>query len=445
MMNSSTNQILKIWNDYIASDKTVADVTGKEIPEIDRKRIEAIVDIRDLIDYFIVGDLDIHEFKTALDSYNKRNNLWGFTAIKGQMFFNQLVRTYADAENTLSKILKEIILEPVDLNDALSKIEKLENLISFDYSVAPDKRKVPKPSSVGYFLSYFWQIHNYKKWPILYSSMISTFNEVGIWEEKPTQKETYQFFFNTNEEIKRIVEQSTNTKPNNWAIEHCFWNLHLESIKETAMPKAIEIDDEVEEPKQQISLIRANFDIKDYVIPLLANLVELGEDDSKASSKKGFDFEKKVSDAFSNLNYDVDYLGQGRGREPDAIVKFRKENIAFIVDAKAYSNGFEMGTSDRAIKEYINLYCPKLDNDGYKKIGFIIVSNSFKSNFEPFINDITWNTPIKRFILLTTSALLHLIAYKAKEKLSVEQITDTLIKLGPRITSKEIIAEFDDV
>ncbi|AQY23072.1 hypothetical protein AB406_2134 [Riemerella anatipestifer] len=33
------------------------------------------------------------------------------------------------------------------------------------------------------------------------------------------------------------------------------------------------------------------------------------------------------------------------------------------------------GIDDRAIKEYINYYCPKLNNDGYKKVGFIIVSN----------------------------------------------------------------------
>lgn len=445
MINSKIiNRIIAIWESYISEDLTISYASGKEIPEIDSKRIAAIGDVMDIIIAFKVGDSDIHQFKTALDSYNKRNNLWGFTAIKGQMFFNQLVRTYADAENTLTKLLKEVISEPNTLDEALEKIDKLESLISKDYDNAPDKRKVPKPSSVGYFLSYFWQIHAYTKWPILYSSMISTFQEIGIWEEKDTQKETYAFFYSTNEEIKNIIEKATNSKPSNWAVEHCFWNLHLKSLKETSVPTPIEIEEE-EKPAQQINLSSANFDIKKYVIPLLADLVELGQDDTKSASKKGYDFEKMVSEAFSNLNFDVDFLGQGKGRQPDAIIKFRKENIAFIVDAKAYSNGFDMGTSDRAIKEYINLYCPKLDNDGYKRIGFIIVSNSFKSNFEPFMNDITWNTPIKRFILLSTSALLHLIAYKAKEKLTLEQITETLIKLGPIITAKEIIAEYDDV
>lgn len=445
MINSNIkNRILSIWKNHISENKTIADASGKEIPEIDNKRIKAINDIKDIIDCFNVGDYDVHEFKTALDSYNKRNNLWGFTAIKGQMFFNQLVRTYADAELTLTKLLKEVISEPKTIQQASEKIAALESLISSDYDNAPDKRKVPKPSSVGYFLSYFWQIHDHDKWPILYSSMISTFDEIGLWEEKETQSETYTFFYSTNEEIKNLIEQATKSRPNNWAIEHCFWNLHLASLEVTKKPEMIDIDEE-EVPEQQINLRSANFDINKYVIPLLADLVELGQDDTKSAAKKGFDFEKMVSEAFSNLNFDVDFLGQGKGRQPDAIIKFRKENIAFIVDAKAYSNGYDMGTGDRAIKEYINSYCPKLDNEGYKRIGFIIVSNSFKSNFEPFINDITWNTPIKRFILLTTSALLHLIAYKAKEKLSIEQITDTLIKLGPRITTSEIIAEFDDV
>ena len=104
-----------------------------------------------------------------------------------------------------------------------------------------------------------------------------------------------------------------------------------------------------------------------------------------------------------------------------------------------------MGIDDRAIREYINNYCPRLIDDGFKKIGFIIVSNSFKSDFETFINEITWNTPIKRFMLITTNALLHLVAYKAKDKLDINQITDSLIKLGTLITDREIISEFEDV
>ena len=58
-----------------------------------------------------------------------------------------------------------------------------------------------------------------------------------------------------------------------------------------------------------------------------------------------------------------------------------------------------------------------------KKIGFIIVSNSFKSNFDNFINEVTWTTDIKRFILLTSEALLYLLAYKTKDQFNISRKT----------------------
>ena len=92
-----------------------------------------------------------------------------------------------------------------------------------------------------------------------------------------------------------------------------------------------------------------------------------------------------------------------------------------------WGNGYSLGVDDRAIKEYINHYCPKLQKEGYKKIEFIIVCNSFKSNLDGFINEITWNTDIKRFILLSSEALLYLLAYKTKNRHSLSSIIENLI------------------
>ena len=85
-------KIISIWDGYIASDQVVLDTKGKELDAIDTSRRKAIVEIAALIEGFQKGDLNINEFKSALDGYNKRNNFWGFTATKGQMFFNQLVK-----------------------------------------------------------------------------------------------------------------------------------------------------------------------------------------------------------------------------------------------------------------------------------------------------------------------------------------------------------------
>ena len=163
-------------------------------------------------------------------------------------------------------------------------------------------------------------------------------------------------------------------------------------------------------------MLNAGFDLSEYLIPRVARLAELGGSIDKPGSSKGHEFEKLVSETLGLLDFEVEVLGQGMGREPDAIIKYAAEHIAFIVDAKAYANGYTLGTDDRAIKEYISYHCPRLKQAGFTKLGFIIVSNSFKSDLKEFINDITWTTDIKRFLLLTTEALLHLVAYKTKEK-----------------------------
>ncbi len=131
------------------------------------------------------------------------------------------------------------------------------------------------------------------------------------------------------------------------------------------------------------------------------------------ASAKGSKFEKAVCELFKQLVFNVQALGQGAGREPDLIAINKEDNVAFIIDAKAYANGYMLSASDeRAIREYISHHCPKLKKEGFnRQMGFLIISNSSKPGFESFINEITWKTDIRRFSLLTSkNALLHLLA-----------------------------------
>ena len=181
-------------------------------------------------------------------------------------------------------------------------------------------------------------------------------------------------------------------------------------------------------------------------MPAVSKLIEYGYDLEKSAVSKGYLFEKTVADIFKLLDFEVQSLGQGKGREPDIIIKFREENTAFIVDAKAYSGGYGLSAADeRAIKEYIFTHIPKLQKEGYKKIGFIIVCNSFKTDFETFINDVTWNTDIKRFVLLESEALLHLLAYKIKERITLFSLIESIVTFSKVISSQEIIQKFDDI
>jgi hypothetical protein len=69
------NEICSIWDNYIKSGKIVLDTKGKEIEDIGKLRVEAITHVKKLISEFSENNLDIYEFKTNLDSFNKRNNL----------------------------------------------------------------------------------------------------------------------------------------------------------------------------------------------------------------------------------------------------------------------------------------------------------------------------------------------------------------------------------
>jgi len=435
-------EIKTIWDTYVDEERKVLDTKGNELPDIDDNRREAIKEIQQIIDQYQKGSTNVYEFKTSLDSYNKRNNLWGFTSIKGQMFFNQLTKQYEADVHSFEKLLKRSIQEPKNIDEALKKVKDFEDFIRVVFEKANDKRKVPNPSSTGYFLSYFWQIYNPNKWPIMYTSQIRSFQELGIWKEQPSQEKNYEYFYYLNEEIKLLLSKYSKKEISNWDAEHAFWNYNGNPHTKT---ESIEKEQTNNVSEKRDVAIKSNFSLSDYLIPKISNLIKVGEDSEKSAAAKGSEYEKIVADIFSFLEFEVEFLGQGSGRNPDLILKFRQENTAFIVDAKAYGKGYSLGIDDRAIKEYILHHCPKLYKEGYKKVGFIIVSNSFKSNFDSFINEITWNTDIKRFILLTSEALLYLFAYKMKDNLNLDIIIEKLISCGSLIEASNIIEEFEDV
>lgn len=451
MTPETSSTVLSIWESYEKTGKKVKDTKGNEFADIDRSRLRAIEDIKVIIQHFTSGKISIYEFKTTLDSYNKQNNYWGFTAAKGQMFFNLLVRSSEDNIDSFAEMLKELISIPISLKSALEKIQKLSNYASSFLANASDKRKVANPKSAAYFLSYFWQIYDPNTWPIMYSSMITAFEKIELWNDTGNAADNYKQFHGYNEEAKNIISTHIKRRISNWDLEHALWafaetisvNSKTTKVKGAIRNQQSEDLNLLSEPDPPY--LDAGFDLNDYLIPKVAKLIELGASTEKKGAQKGSEFEKMVAETFKLLDFEVDLLGQGTGRFADAIIKIPEEHIAFIVDAKAYSNGYILGTDDRAIKDYINRHCPQLKSKGFNKIGFIIVSNSFKSDLTELINEITWNTDIKRFLLITTEALLYLLAFKTKDKLPLIQIVETLISLNSTITKEKIIQEFADV
>lgn len=457
-------QVIDIWVNHITTNQFVVDVEGYTSNNIDDSRLEAMQVIKVIIRDFINDDINLNEFKAALDVFNRHNNLWNFSAKMGQMYFNLLLKTNEDNIVKLSDLLKNVISEPKDLKDALKKIEELEKFTNHIFLNAEDKRRVPYPGSVGYFLSYFWQVHNHNKWPIIYSSLINGFREIGVWNDQITQKASYNYFYTINEELKVILSENSNKEISNWDIEHAFWNFKFPKNPYTS---AVEESSEIQADtktgqlaaaaeaainmnagtatafiKEETSTTHAevDFDISDYIIPKVAKLFRI-----KEGTEETHLYEPLVAETFRQMEFDVSILQQGPRRNPYAALKFREENTAFLVDVKISSVDYFTTTDDRALKESIKDNSIALKKEGYKNIGFIIVCHSFDENYDAFINYISWHTEIRKFLLITTDALLHLLAYKTRDKVKLESVVETMANFGNVVTSAHIIRTFEKV
>ena len=440
-------QIAEIWDNHVIANNNGFDKEGAPVNNIDDSRLYAIEVVKIIIHNFMKGDFNIYDFKTSLDSYNKHNNLWGFTAKLGQMFFNQIIQANETNIEKLSTLLKDAISEPKNLRDALSKIESLEKLTSGIYNKSKDKHNAPYPGAVGYFLSYFWQIHNHEKWPILYTSLINSFQEMGVWKEHKSQKDIYEFYYNLTGDLKDVIKTSTGIEVSNWDVEHAFWNykhkpkpvpVSIPAKSETQYSASTEVK-AVNEVKDAEVLIPEMLDVREYVIPRIGRLLETEIQPEAAPGD--IPYEQLVAESFAQLDFDVKVLEQGRRKNAYAIMRFREENIAFIIDAKASSKVYFEQNDDRVIKEYVNEQCKLLRNEGFSKIGFIIVCHSFEPQQQDFIHFITWNTEIKKLTMLTSEALLYLIAYKNKNRRNLLSMIEKITGFSHLVTMQNIAEE----
>lgn len=446
-------QIIEVWNSYVSNIKTEKDEEGNPINTIDDSRLYAIEVVKIIMHNFLKGDFSVHEFRNALDSYNRHNNLWGFTAKLGQMYFNQLIKANEGNLEKLTLMLKDLITEPKNLRDALSKIDTLEKFTLGIYSKSKDKHNAPYPGAAGYFLTYFWQMYNHQKWPILYNTLLSSFKELGIWEDQKTQKETYENYYRVYNEVKDTIEDVSTKIISFWDVEHAFWNYKFKPAQEPVVNVAVKT--EVVVPKTQTTSMHSNvvtdsevppakesinINIREYIIPKLGRLLEKESSQSETEVDQEVEFDQMVVEAFMQMDFDVKIMEQGMQKNPYAILRYREENIAFIVDAVA-DDSLYFGSDRRTIKEYINEHCQELRKEGYKKVGYFVVCNSFESKYQDFVSYIHWNTDVKKMTLMSAEALLYLLAYKIKTRSSLIGIVDKVSALPTLVNMTNIASE----
>jgi hypothetical protein len=134
------------------------------------------------------------------------------------------------------------------------------------------------------------------------------------------------------------------------------------------------------------------------------------------------EFESIVAEYFRFLGYDTDYLGQGRGRAPDSIVKYKHpshyaRSYGLIVDSKSTSGKYNFPVGDkRKMKEYIMRYGPKLLAEHIQNHAFLFVSSDFIDDITRHIEEIRSETDI------AGSAIKVIVLLELGNKIKLRQL-----------------------
>ena len=152
----------------------------------DEKRVEVIGStLRPLVDKYLRVRLNSIPSNTQIDSINKRNEYWGFKGIKGQMFFNMIVNIASDPEE-IDQELKSALVVPGNEKIGASRIRTFNSYVrrlgEEHVAVGGSARGKPKPSSIPFFLSYFWQIQDPDSWPVYFTNSVNVMGDLNLWK-----------------------------------------------------------------------------------------------------------------------------------------------------------------------------------------------------------------------------------------------------------------------
>lgn len=416
---------LEVMQEYLAAPNNPDGVSPRQRhAERDQKRAELIgVTLKPLVASYLAGTVDLLAFKSQIDSINKRNEYWGFKGIKGQMFFNMLVNGAGDSPE-LDSELKAALSLPADEVAAGSRIRNFESFVTrvgqqvLDAGGSPHGR--PKPSSIPFFVSYFWQIQDRDTWPVYYTNSVEVMRDLNLWQPSENLAADYLEFKHAHEELMRLFTESSGQKFGLYDVEHVFWfkggNPYGgdKPLRESERPQA-------QHPYEEAVDIPSRLP-DSYVPPVVAILPLLAineprlEEVAKASGTSiPRAFEKSVDAALTILGYETQLLGQGQGRVPDGKAIDQDNSYAIIWDAKVRGNGYSMGTDDRTIREYIVTQSRELRRRrGFRNVYYVIVSSGFADDYDDAIRSLKMETDISEVILMEADALVAMVDMKLR-------------------------------
>jgi len=127
-------------------------------------------------------------------------------------------------------------------------------------------------------------------------------------------------------------------------------------------------------------------------------------------------FERRVSDAFRCLGFEVSQLGQGTGRNTDSIASAPKERFALIIDAKVRANGYTLGTEDRKFLEYAIKHGKTLQSQGFDKVYLVVVAPSFRESDLKQLSDYLSDSPLRSISMITARALMRMVEESIRDR-----------------------------
>jgi len=127
-------------------------------------------------------------------------------------------------------------------------------------------------------------------------------------------------------------------------------------------------------------------------------------------------FERRTTDAFRCLGFEMKQFGQGTGRNADALACAPRERMALIIDAKVRTNGYALGTEDRKFLEYCVTHGNELQKQGFEKLYFIVVGSSFRESDLQKLAEYLSETPIRSVVMITAKALMRRVEDSIKNR-----------------------------
>ena len=410
---------------YLAAPKSAEGKTPTEADaDLDAERVKIIEqEVKPLLANFLAGHIPLDQFKSKNDGINKRHALWGFRGMKGQMFFNMLLHV-ADDQPEFDRKVKAAISVPADEQEALRRIRAFEDYVKQlgdkHLEGGGSKQSRPKPGSIPFFLSYFWQVQARDVWPIYYTTGVEQMTALNLWTPTGDLGDDYIAFKRRQEEMAKVFTDASERKFGLYEVEHVFWygwDVSKSKIEQPPPPPP---------PGGKLPPITSRLP-DSYVPPIVAILPRMARNESElieASKASGASlermFEKHVNIAFTVLGYETTLMGQGQGRVPDGRAVAVEDFYAILWDAKARTDKYILGQDDRAIREYVTTQNKELSKKHHLlNVYYLIISSEFGEDHDDAIRSLKMETGISEVCLVTADALVAMVDARVRDPLQV--------------------------